>query len=124
MTTADDLDAVWASVRPVIEDAFHSDTYTIERPTLTSDGRGGTTTVATEVESGKCSLVVAGQQGQEYISGSGVAASTPYWVDLPWATTITERDAIVINGRRFAIVTVKREGDWGLTVRADLEART
>lgn len=124
MTTADDLDAVWAAARPVIEDAFHSDTYTVKRPTPATDGRGGATITFSDVESGKCSLVVSNTQGREYVSGSTVDAVGPYWADMPWSTTIRETDEIVINDRRFDVAAVKREGDWGVSVRVDLEARS
>ena len=123
MTLAQDLTAVWESVRPVIEESFFADAYTITRPVQTSDGRGGTTTVLTTVEAGLCTLVVSGSQGNEYVSGAIVTARSPYWADMPWATAIAETDTIEINGRTFAVVAVKREGDWGVSVRVELEER-
>ena len=124
MTLAQDLSAVWASVRPVIEESFHGDDYEITRDTQVSDGRGGTTTTAVTVEAGLCSLVVGGSQGDEYVSGSSVIARAPYWADMPWDTEIETNDRITIVGREFAVTAVKREGDWGVSVRAELEERS
>lgn len=129
MTLAQDLAAVWESVRPVIEDAFMADAYTVKRMVMVSDNRGGlkpSTTPPTydTVETGLCTLVVSNAQGDEYVSGASVTARAPYWADMPWSTEIAATDTIEINGRAFAVVAVKREGDWGVSVRAELEARS
>lgn len=124
MTTADDLDAVWAGVRGVFEDAFFTDDYSINRPTPTSDGRGGTTTTPSTVESGKCSVWAAGQQGQEYVSGQRVTGQVDYLAELPWSTTIRDTDEITINSRLFNVLAVKRDGQWGTSVLIELESRT
>ena len=123
MTLAQDLSAVWASVRPVIEDAFHADDYQITRDVPASNDLDAPKT-PTVVEAGLCSLVVSNAQGDEYVSGASVVARSPYWADMPWDTQIEETDRITITGREFTVTAVKREGDWGVSVRAELEERS
>lgn len=124
MTTADDLDQVWADARGVLEDAFFTDDYIIQRPTLVSDGRGGTTETPTSAESGKCALWSGGSQGREYVSGQRITGQTDYLAELPWSTVVRDTDDLVINGRTFQVVAVKRGGQWDTSVIVELEART
>lgn len=123
MTSADALDAVFAAAGAVIAENTFTDDYAVMRPTLTSDGRGGSTTVMTEVETGKCALWANRTQSREYVSGSQIVSSAGYLAELPLATTLAEADRIEVNGRTFDVTGVKRDGDWATSVIAELEAR-
>lgn len=124
MNGADDLDAVFAAAGAVIAEATFTDTYTIKRPTTTTDGRGGTTITTSDIETGgKCALWANQTQSREYISGQRIVSSADYLAELPLATTLTQADEIEINGRRFNVTGVKRDGDWATSVIAELEAR-
>ena len=121
-TTADEIAAVWEEVRPEFAGAFHADSYSLLRVTRVSDGRGGTTTVETAVESGRCSLNLAGTQGREGQSADVVQSVYRLNVELP-ATTIAKADDVLeINGNRYQIISVAHPGLHGLFPMADLEA--
>ena len=129
MTLADDLDAVWAEVAPILADSFHSDTYVISRMVMTSDGRGGerpstTPPTYTTVETNKCELRAAKNQGMEYVSGQRVTGKADYYADLPLSTVLKDTDTLTVNGRDFSVLAVKRGGDWSTSVLVELEARS
>lgn len=123
MTAADDLTAVWASVRPVFAENFHADTYAVVRTTSTPDGSGGTTETGAVVETGRCALDVANRLGGERMSGGTVMAVSIYVAELPVDSIVAETDTLRVNGRTFAITDVKRGGNHDLFTEVTLEER-
>ena len=121
-TTADEIAAVWAEVRPEFAGAFHADIYSLLRVTRVSDGRGGTTTVETAVESGRCSLNLAGTQGREGQSADVVQSVYRLNAELPATTIAKADDVLLVNAVRYQIISVAHPGLHGLFPMADLEA--
>jgi hypothetical protein len=123
VSRADEITQRWAEARPKFADAFHPDSYEITRMVSMPDGSGGSTTELVVVESGRCSLDVAGRLGVEDVRGSVVTATSAYTAELPYESTVTEADTLTINGRPFSIVDVKRAGESGMFTTCELEER-
>lgn len=141
MTLADELTAVWDSVRPIFAESFHADTYEVIRMVETADGSGGYTQTPEVIESGRCALNVANRLGGERLSGDVIVPVTAYQAELPVNSDVRESDTLRINavdygaglygtgayndpGRVFAIVDVKQGGHWELFTICELEERT
>lgn len=121
MTSADDLDPVWAEAAGIFADAFWSDDFEIWRPTETSDGRGGTTTTLEPKGSGKCSLEVAQTQSGERTTDAMTMTVSTYVAELPIDVDLQTTDELRINGRRMNIIDIKRAGNWGIFAQVMLE---
>lgn len=124
MTTADRIAAKFQASRPKFAGAFHADHYDIERVVRVPDGSGGWTNEPGIAESGRCSLDVTQGRGSEAVAGSGVVTSiATYTAELPYESTLAASDALIINGRPFHVIDVKRDGEMGLFTIATLEDR-
>lgn len=140
MTLADELTAVWDSVRPIFAESFHADTYQVVRMVATPDGYGGTTETPEIVESGRCVLTVAARLGGERLSGDVIVPVSVYTAELPIDSDVREADTLRINvaaygtglygasayddaGRTFEITDVKRGGRHDLFTQVELEER-
>ncbi len=120
-SVADEIAAVWDSVRPILAGAFHPDTYQLLSVTRVSDGRGGTTPVEAQVEAGRCGLSLSGAQGRESLSGDVVESVYRATAELP-ATTLAEADDVLqVNGRRYQIIAITHPGEHGTFPIAELE---
>lgn len=114
MTTADDLDSVWADARAALADAFHTDVYEVWRGVDVSNGRGGNTKDMSLVESGSCVLRVEPMRSGEHVAADLALTTTLYTAELPIDSVLVTTDDLKINGRTFDPLDVKRGGDWGL----------
>ncbi len=121
-SVADDIAAVWDSVRPVLAGAFHADTYQLVSVTRVSDGRGGTTTVEAAVEAGRCGLTLSGAQGRESLSGDVVQSVYRAAAEMPVGTLAEADDVLDVNGRRYQIIAITHPGSHGTFPVAELEA--
>jgi len=92
------------------------DTCTISRRTLVSDGAGGYTETWTTAASGvACRLAVA--QAAERILADRVVHEGGFVVTLPYGTSVTSKDRIVVGARTFEVAGVA-SGSWETAVRA------
>ncbi len=121
-SVADDIAAVWDSVRPVLAGALHPDTYQLLSVTRVSDGRGGTTTVEAAVEAGRCGLTLTRAQGRESLSGDVVQSVYRAAAEMPYDTLAEADDVLEINGRRYQIIVISPPGEHGTFPVAELEA--
>lgn len=123
MTTAERITAIWNRVRPKFEDAFHPDYYAIERMDRQPDGTGGYVDIPVVVESGRCSLAPANRANTEGMSGPGVVSVTGYEIEMPIETAVTASDTLMVNGRRFEVIAVRKGGDHELFATVLAEER-
>jgi len=121
-SVADEIAAVWDSVKPILAGAFHPDTYQLLSVTRVSDGRGGTTTVEAQAEAGRCGLTLSGAQGRESLSGDVVQSVYRATAELPSATLAEADDVLEVNGRRYQIIAITHPGEHGTFPMAELEA--
>ncbi len=120
-SVSDEIAAAWDEARPELAGAFHADTYQLLSVTRVSDGRGGTTTVEAQVETGRCGLSLSGAQGRESLSGDVVQSVYRATAELP-ATTLAEADDVLqVNGRRYQIIAITHPGEHGTFPVAELE---
>ncbi|HEU0163628.1 MAG TPA: hypothetical protein VFQ54_01215 [Thermomicrobiales bacterium] len=120
MSTANDLDPVWADARAILADAFHTDTYEIWRPTDASNGRGGNAKTLAQIESGDCVLRVDTNRSGQRVSSDLVVTTTAYVAELPIASMLMTTDTLKVNGRTFDVQDVKRGGEWGLFTQVQM----
>lgn len=126
MSTADQLAAVVADLRPVANDLALPDTCSairiVEGPL---DTYGNPTTVDITIPLARCRLRSGGLRPMEQAVAERVQATSPYAIDLPYATDLTARDDLIVNGtRRFAIVGVLQDGGYGVFATAICEERS
>lgn len=100
--------------------AFH-DTYALKRDTSTPDSAGGWTTVEATVESGGCDVRAGLSQPDEREVAGRVQAAAPYVITLPYATSATGSDRLLVAGRTFEIIDVLKDGFLGVDARAVCE---
>lgn len=117
-TTADAIAAIVADLRPLHDDLALPDTCEIVRVTTVPDGRGGTTTTESTIDTVRCALDVSGQSGNEYVAGSVENVNLPYTITLPYGTDVNEQDTIGVDGRTFAVETVRSGGGYEIAVEA------
>ena len=117
-TIADAIADVVAGLRPVHDSIALPDTCTIRRVTTVPDGRGGTTTTQADIATVRCSLDVSGMAGAEYVAGSVENVNLPYAITLPFGTDVNEQDTIGVDGRTFAVETVRSGGGFEIAVEA------
>ncbi len=123
-TLGREVEDAYAEARALFLTDLMPDSYEIERTVLVKDGYGGETEQPGIVEMGPCKLATTARLSSEGLSGSVVMAVSSYTVKLPMTTTLTETDVLIVNGRRFDVVSPpKQAGVWGITVTADLEER-
>jgi hypothetical protein len=122
---ADAIAARFRTAAPTFAAAFHADAYEIVRTERVPDGSGGWTVTERAVETGWCSLDVARFRGSERPAGGDVVTSiAAYTVELPIDSTLTAADTLVINGRPFNVLDVKRGGEMALFTEATVEERS
>lgn len=107
---------------PIIAQHFHADTYVIYSVTSTPDGYGGVTDTEAQVESGRCVLERRNSTGGVRIAEQVVIAESDYIAELSSPTSVlTTNHIIAINGRRFDVQDVQREGNAGMFTYAALK---
>lgn len=125
MTVADEITAIWDEVRPEFAEVFHADTYEILRAQRTPGG----TVLWTEqlplvVEAGRCLLEESNGFGGDQSDGNVIIGLSPYTVELPISTLLTDDDRVRVNGRTYLVEDVKRGGNHRLFVVASLRERS
>lgn len=101
-----------------------SSTAVIERYTLTPDGMGSRTEAWAAVGTVSCDLWPVNQRGdRESVRNAAQTMSKADWyITVPFDTTITAKDRIVISGRSFEVTFVPNKQSWSTALRC--EART
>ena len=111
MLSADDL----AGMRATQDDAL-PDTATIARPTRTTDGAGGYTTVLTTILTGiACRL--AKSRPREILAGDREVTYSDWVVTFPYATDVRAGDVLTISTRTYNVLATAA-GSWNTAVRA------
>ena len=124
MTRADELTGKFAMLRAKIAENFHPDHYEVVATDVVPDGSGGTIPTTETVETGRCRLDLTGRLGSEGPRGDVITATSMYTAELPYESAVTEEDTLVINGREFAVIDVKRGGEHELFTVCELEERS
>jgi len=128
MSTADTLAAVVTELRPVANDLALPDTCAVTRAGAVAvvDTRGNKTYPDTTVATVRCRLRSSGQmRPDERLVADRLQAIAPYAVDLPYGTSVTAKDELVVNTtRRFAVIGVLTEGGYGMFTVAIVEERS
>ena len=107
---------------PIIAQHFHADSYVIFEVTSTPDGYGGVTEAETQVESGRCVLERRNSTGGVRIADQIVLAESDYIAEISDPESVlTTNHIITINGRRFDVQDVQREGNAGMFTYAALK---
>jgi head-tail adaptor len=110
-----------ATFRALTQDLAFHDTYALQRDTNTPDDAGGWTTVEATVESGPCDVAMGLSRPDERAVADRARAIAPYVITLPYATSATASDRILVAGRTFEIVDVLKDGFLGVDARAVCE---
>lgn len=126
MSEADQLAAVVAGLRPVANDLALPDTCTVRRMVAGApDSRGNPTATETTLATARCRLRSGQLRPEERVIADRVQAVSPYAVDLPYSLAFVAADVLVINDtRRFEIVGVLLDGNYGVFAVAICEERT
>ena len=122
MSTADDLAAVVAGLRPLYEDVAMPDWCEVIRPVTGSGFNAATTEQVVEVT--RCALGVSERSGIERTSGDRLTGITIYTCDLPWSSIVRDTDTLRVNGREFAVTSVGFAEGFEIGRTALLEARS
>lgn len=127
MSTADELAVAVAGLRPVAEDLALPDSCTVRRSEEgPRDSRNNPTYTDTTVATARCRLRGSAQmRPQERAVADRVQAVTPYAIDLPYTIALLATDDLIVNDtRRFEIVGIVKEGDYGVFAVAVCEERS
>jgi len=96
------------------------DTCNILTPTNVNDGQGGiTTTWGTASASVACRLDK--RSGQEQITGGAIRPYTEWMLTLPYDTTITSTQRVVVGSSTFNVISVDGDKSWEASIRVILE---
>lgn len=112
-----------ADLRALARDLGMPDSYQIERTTLTGDNAGGSTEATAIVETGPCRLDASALRPDERIVGARAGGDINYIATLPYDTTLTNGDVLLVNGRRFEVEGVAKPGKLGIVTTAVLRER-
>lgn len=107
-----------------VEESVMSSTAVIERYTLTPDGMGGRTEAWAAVGTVSCDLWPVNQRGdRESVRNAAQPMSKADWyITVPFNTTITAKDRIVISGRSFEVTFVPNKQSWSTALRCEAVA--
>lgn len=124
-TAADEIAQVFREeAGPIIAQHFHADTYVIYSVTTSPDGYGGTTEVETQVESGRCVLERRNNTSGVREISQMILTESDYLAELSNPESVlTTNHIIAINGRRFDVQDVQREGKAGMFTYAALNEK-
>jgi len=126
MTLADDIAAIWEEAAPDFVEVFHADLYEIRRKPMDGNAGWDGSQAWPVIETGRCALTDTSQLSREQQGQHVMVSLSPYTVELPKGTLLTQDDRIVINGREFLVEgPPKRPGLWDPGfVTAGLSERT
>lgn len=100
--------------RGLVEELGMPDSFAVLRDTATYDTGGGSTTTATTVGVGDC-RVRALTTGAERAIAERLDWSMAYAVDLPYTTSLTPSDRLLINSERtLEIGVIVDIGEWSM----------
>lgn len=85
------------------DEALMLDTFAILRDTVAEDTSGGFPATPGSVATGLCRLRNLNERSAETALASQLNWVMAYAVDLPYATSLTPADTLVVNGRNFAV---------------------
>lgn len=109
-----------AEFRPLLGLGWLDD-YEVRRETATPDGAGGTTTTVATAETSRGALRRGGLRGDEQEVAARLGWTSHYALDLPYDTTLTRADRVLVNATRtFEVGDVLRDGRLGLYATAVL----
>ncbi len=102
---------------------YRPDTYQLLRPVLVADDAGGWTETEGVVESGGCILTAGNTRPEERAMAEKISAIAPIIVrNMPYTTTLTAADTLLINGtRRLNVLGVLRAEAVNVAVTAICE---
>lgn len=124
MSTADELAAVVAGLRPLAADLALPDECVVLRPTTTKDTRNNPIAGESPVATTRCRLRVNPRMPREQLAADRVRAEALYAIDLPIETDVTPADTILVNGiRRFPVTGIQLDGDFAVFQTATAEER-
>lgn len=86
-----------------VADKALPDSCTIRRKTLASDGAGGSTETPADVATVACRLMPRTAQPQDKAIADKQANVSGWYITLPYATDVREKDIIVIGARSFEV---------------------
>lgn len=115
------LSAAELSAMRDIEESAMSGTAIIERYALTPDGMGGFTEAWAAVGTVVCDLWPINKRGdREGVTVGGQPISKADWyVTVPFDTTITAKDRVVIDSRTFEVLFVPNSESWMTAKRVE-----
>lgn len=93
------------------------DVCVIRARTLTADGQGGKTeSYATSVTT-TCRVSPAGRAMQEVTRADGTRATADWVVTLPYNTTVSQSDRLLVNTVTYEVLGAKAPRGWEITRR-------
>lgn len=126
---ADEIAEAFQEAAPEFAGNFHPDTFQVERVPVgpdglpgIPDGSGGRIVDPVIVASGRCRLDVT-TRGAERASGALIVAVTSYEVELPLDVDLKATDTLYVNGRKFAVIDIRRGGEFEMFTVAGVEER-
>lgn len=118
MLTAAELTAM-----RTIEESAQSSTAIIHRHTLTGDGMGGQSESWAAVGTVDCDLwQISRTSLRETPTGGQITQVGDWYITVPWDTTITAKDRVIIGGRTYEVTFVPTNSSWLTALR--VEARS
>jgi len=106
-------------MRETVDDSL-SDSATIQRHTLVSDGAGGTTETWASLAVVPCRITHAGG-GESGSPADRIAEETTHVVTLAAQTDIEESDRIAVGGITYEVTLVRKRGSWELSRRVEVK---
>lgn len=108
------ISAAELSAMRVIENSAMSSTAVIHRNTPTADGMGGYSEAWAAVGTVSCDLWPINQRGdREGVTVGAQPISKANWfITVPFDTTITAKDRVVIDSRTFEVTFVPNSESW------------
>lgn len=128
MVDYSNADAIAAIFRdeaaPLFAANFHADTYQVVDVLEVSDGYGGHTEQEVAIESGRCELQTFSPNWGGVMVRSGVVMTEArYVIEILPPTVISSSHVVYVNGRRFEVQNVVRDGNAGMFTYAALDEK-
>jgi head-tail adaptor len=98
------LDAATLAELTAVDLSFMDKTATIQSPTATDDGAGGTSTSWTTTATVPCRIGPLNQAYAELVVDALQTTQSFWTIDLPAGTDVGMHQRILVDGRTFAVV--------------------
>lgn len=106
-------------MRETIEDALPG-TAVIHAVTTTSDGLGGATEAWAAAGTVSCRLSPRqSTRGTEGVRGDQISAVNDWIVTLPWGSTVTEANRLVIDSETYEVTRCRSPRSWQFDMRVE-----